>query len=136
MRGNVHTQSIENFWSCLKRTLTGTYIAVEPFHMDGYLAEQCYRFNNRKNMNDGDRFTKALAAVSGKRLTWVQLTGKEAGRRTKSGALRGRKSISVSAKVQLVSLHLSHHSLEWKKRYRRAAERKRIANSQSPKTTE
>ena len=78
VRGNVHTQGIENFWSCLKRTLTGTYIAVEPFHMNGYLAEQCYRFNNRKNMNDGDRFTKALAHVGGKRLTWVELTGKEA----------------------------------------------------------
>lgn len=68
-----------NFWSCLKRTLTGTYIAVEPFHMDSYLAEQCFRFNNRKDMNDGDRFTKALAGVGGKRLTWDQLTGKEAG---------------------------------------------------------
>jgi hypothetical protein len=79
VRGNVHTQGIENFWSCLKRTLTGTYIAVEPFHMDGYLAEQCFRFNNRKNMNDGDRFAKALAGVGGKRLTWVELTGKEAG---------------------------------------------------------
>lgn len=79
VRGNVHTQGIENFWSCLKRTLTGTYIAVEPFHMDGYLAEQCFRFNNRKNMNDGDRFTKALAGVGGKRLTWVELTGKETG---------------------------------------------------------
>ncbi len=81
VRGNVHTQGIENFWSCLKRTLTGTYIAVEPFHMDGYLAEQCYRFNNRKDMNDGDRFTKALASVGGKRLTWNQLTGKEAATR-------------------------------------------------------
>ena len=81
VRGNVHTQGIENFWSCLKRTLTGTYIAVEPFHMDGYLAEQCFRFNNRKDMNDGDRFAKALAGVSGKRLTWVELTGKEAGAR-------------------------------------------------------
>jgi transposase-like protein len=81
VRGNVHTQGIENFWSCLKRTLTGTYIAVEPFHMDGYLAEQCFRFNNRKDMNDGDRFTKALAGVGGKRLTWVELTGKEAGTR-------------------------------------------------------
>jgi transposase-like protein len=78
VRGNVHTQSIENFWSCLKRTLAGTYIAVEPFHMDGYLAEQCFRFNNRKDMNDGDRFTKALAGVGGKRLTWDELTGKEA----------------------------------------------------------
>jgi len=79
VRGNVHTQSIENFWSCLKRTLSGTYVAVEPFHMDSYLAEQCFRFNNRKDMNDGDRFAKALGFVDGKRLTWVELTGKEAG---------------------------------------------------------
>jgi len=78
VRGNVSTQAVENFWSCLKRTLTGTYIAVEAFHMDKYLAEQCFRFNNRLNMNDGDRFTKALAQVGGKRLTWTELTGKEA----------------------------------------------------------
>jgi hypothetical protein len=78
VRGQVHTQAIENFWSCLKRTLTGTYIAVEPFHMDKYLAEQCFRFNNRIGMNDGDRFAKALAQVGGKRLTWKELTGKEA----------------------------------------------------------
>jgi hypothetical protein len=83
VRGSVHTQGIENFWSCLKRTLKGTYIAVEAFHMDSYLAEQCFRFNNRGTkdtpMYDGDRFTKALAQVSGKRLTWNELTGKEAG---------------------------------------------------------
>jgi len=78
VRGNVSTQAIENFWSCLKRTLSGTYVAVEAFHLDKYLAEQCFRFNNRINMNDGDRFTKALAQVGGKRLTWKQLTGKEA----------------------------------------------------------
>ena len=78
VRGNVSTQAIENFWSCLKRTLTGTYVAVEAFHMDKYLAEQCFRFNNRIGMNDGDRFTKALAQVGGKRLTWKELTGKEA----------------------------------------------------------
>jgi len=85
VRGNVHTQGIENFWSCLKRTLKGTYVAVEAFHMDGYLAEQCFRFNNRGTkkvpVNDGDRFTKALAQVGGKRLTWAELTGKEAGSR-------------------------------------------------------
>lgn len=78
----VHTQAIENFWSLLKRTLSGTYVAVEPVHMDRYLAEQCFRFNNRgskdKPMNDDDRFTKALAQVGGKRLTWKQLTRKEA----------------------------------------------------------
>ena len=53
--------------------------------MDGYLAEQCFRFNNRGTkkvpVNDGDRFTKALAQVGGKRLTWAELTGKEAGSR-------------------------------------------------------
>lgn len=71
----VTTNSIENFWSCLKRTLAGTYVAVEPAHMDSYLAEATFRFNNRKNMNDGDRFTKALSQVGGKRLTYAELTG-------------------------------------------------------------
>ncbi|HZL27134.1 MAG TPA: IS1595 family transposase [Acidobacteriaceae bacterium] len=78
VRGNVSTQAVENFWSCLKRTLNGTYIAVEAFHMNKYLAEQCFRFNNRIGMNDGDRFVKALSQVGGKRLTWKELTGKEA----------------------------------------------------------
>jgi transposase-like protein len=40
VRGEVHTQGIENFWSQLKRGLTGTYIAVEPFHLDRYVTEQ------------------------------------------------------------------------------------------------
>ncbi|MGA7110129.1 MAG: IS1595 family transposase, partial [Terracidiphilus sp.] len=40
VKGQVHTQGIENFWSLLKRTLRGTYIAVEPFHLDQYLSEQ------------------------------------------------------------------------------------------------
>jgi transposase-like protein len=47
VRGEVHTQGIENFWSCLKRTLKGTYVAVEPFHLDAYVTEQMFRFNNR-----------------------------------------------------------------------------------------
>jgi len=78
VRGQVHTQAIENFWSCLKRSLSGTYIAVEPFHLDRYLDEQMFRFNNRIGHDDGSRFQKALGQVSGKRLTWVELTGKEA----------------------------------------------------------
>ncbi len=32
--GQVHINGIENFWSCLKRTLKGTYVAVEPFHLE------------------------------------------------------------------------------------------------------
>ncbi len=47
----VHTQGIENFWSLLKRGLNGTYVAVEPFHLDAYVDEQVFRYNNRKNMN-------------------------------------------------------------------------------------
>jgi transposase-like protein len=75
--GGVSTQAIENFWSCLKRTLQGTYVAVEPFHLDLYLSEQIFRFNNRLGKHDGQRFSKALAMVNGKRLTWNRLTGKE-----------------------------------------------------------
>ena len=77
VRGEVSTQAIENFWSCLKRTLKGTYVAVEPFHLDRYLDEQMFRFNNRIGHDDGTRFQKALGQVAGKRLTWVELTGKE-----------------------------------------------------------
>lgn len=76
--GGVHTQAIENFWSLLKRGLQGTYVAVEAVHMDRYLDEQMFRFNNRLGYNDGTRFTKALSQVAGRRLTYAELTGKEA----------------------------------------------------------
>lgn len=75
VNGNVHTNSIENFWSLLKRTITGTYVCVEPFHLFRYLDEQSFRFNGRKG-TDSDRFQKAMGQVSGKRLTYSQLTGK------------------------------------------------------------
>lgn len=76
VRGNVHTNSLENFWSLLKRNLKGTYVAVEPFHLDRYLAEQCFRFNTSRTHNDGQRFTKALSQIAGKRLTLAEVTGK------------------------------------------------------------
>jgi hypothetical protein len=76
VRGEVSIQAIENFWSCLKQTLSGTYIAVEPFHMERYLDEQMFRFNNCIGHTDGTRLQKVLAQVSSKRLTWVELTGK------------------------------------------------------------
>jgi transposase-like protein len=77
VRGQVHTQGIENFWSLLKRGLRGTYIAVEPFHLERYIDEQVFRYNNRIGHTDATRFQKALAQVAGKRLTWNDLTGKE-----------------------------------------------------------
>jgi len=82
VRGLVHTQGIENFWSLLKRSLTGTYIAVEPFHLDKYVDEQVFRYNNRATkenpVDDRDRFMTLLSQVSGKRLTYAELTGKGA----------------------------------------------------------
>jgi transposase-like protein len=80
VRGQVHTQGIDNFWSLLKRTLRGTYVAVEPFHLDRYLDEQIFRFDNRATkdnpLNDSDRFAFLMSQVAGKRLTYAQLTGK------------------------------------------------------------
>ena len=80
VRGNVHTQGIENFWSLLKRTLRGTYVAVEPYHLDAYVTEQVFRFNNRSTkdnpLNDADRFALVMSQVGGKRLTYARLTGK------------------------------------------------------------
>jgi hypothetical protein len=80
VRGQVHTNGIENFWSLLKRGLGGTYIAVEPFHLHRYVDEQVFRYNHRKDgaakLSDGDRFCALLSQVAGKRLTWAEVTGK------------------------------------------------------------
>jgi transposase-like protein len=75
VRGQVHTNRIENFWSLLKRGLHGTYVSVEPFHLFRYLDEQVYRFNRRK-ANDFSRFAWVVGAVAGRRLTYDALTGK------------------------------------------------------------
>jgi len=77
VRGEVHTNWLENFWSLLKRSLKGTYVSVEPFHLFRYLDEQVYRYNNRSNMTDSDRFLMLARNVAGKRLTWNELTGKD-----------------------------------------------------------
>jgi transposase-like protein len=75
--GKIHTNGLENFWSLLKRGINGTYVSVEPFHLFRYLDEQAYRYNNRKDMGDFDRFKLAMSQIVGKRLTWDQLTGKQ-----------------------------------------------------------
>jgi transposase-like protein len=59
VRGRVHVNGMENFWSLLKRSLRGTYVAVEPFHLERYVDEQVFRYNSRKNMDDGQRFDRA-----------------------------------------------------------------------------
>ncbi len=76
--GRVHTNGLENFWSLLKRGLKGTYVAVEPFHLFRYVDEQVFRYNNRKGLNDAQRFALAMSQIGGKRLTYAELTGKDA----------------------------------------------------------
>lgn len=73
--GQTHTNNCENFWSLLKRGLKGTYVSVEPYHLFRYVDEQAFRYNNRKDMNDADRFVLAMQQAVGKRLTYSELTG-------------------------------------------------------------
>lgn len=73
--GQVHTNGCENYWSLLKRALRGTYVSVEPFHLFRYLDEQAFRFNNRKDMKDADRFSMAIYGIVGRRLTYQELIG-------------------------------------------------------------
>ncbi len=74
--GTVHTNRMENYWSLLKRTIKGTYVSIEPFHLFRYLDEQAFRYNERKDDDQG-RFLKVLGSIVGKRLTWDVLTAQE-----------------------------------------------------------
>lgn len=73
VRGHIHTNGIENFWSLLKRSIKGTYVSVDPQHLQAYVGEQAFRFNERKG-TDLTRFRSVLGSVAGKRLTWKDLT--------------------------------------------------------------
>jgi hypothetical protein len=75
VRGHVHTNGIENFWSLFKRVIYGTHHSVEPFHLDRYLSENVQRFNTRKQ-EDHTRFTATARRVIGRRVTYKELTGK------------------------------------------------------------
>jgi transposase-like protein len=77
--GQVHTNGLENYWSLLKRGIAGTYVSVEPFHLFRYLDEQAFRYNNRKDANDYDRFKIAASQIVDKRLTWKQAIGMQDG---------------------------------------------------------
>lgn len=81
VEGRVHTNGLENFWSLFKRGIKGTYVSIEPFHMQRYLDEQVFRYNNRavlplKPRDDGDRFNSVMSQILNKRLTYAELTGK------------------------------------------------------------
>ena len=72
--GTVHTNGLENYWSLLKRSIKGTYVSVEPFHLFRYLDEHAFRFNERTN-DDAGRFDLAICGILGKRLTYENLIG-------------------------------------------------------------
>jgi hypothetical protein len=92
VEGNVHTNTLENFWSLLKRGLAGTYIAVEPFHLFRYVDEQAFRYNNRRHADgelktDAERFEAAVSQIVGRRLTYAELTGKVGEKRERTEAV-------------------------------------------------
>jgi len=72
--GRCHTNGLENFWSLLKRSINGTYVAVDAPHLGRYVDEQVFRFNERK-LNDAGRFAVAMPGVVGRRITYKELIG-------------------------------------------------------------
>jgi len=74
VKGAVHTNGMENFWSLFKRCIKGTHVSIEPFHLEAYVDSEAFRFNHRK-LKDGERFTIAAKGLHGKRLTYKALIG-------------------------------------------------------------
>ena len=81
VRGRVHTNGMENFWSLLKRGLNGTYVAVEPFHLSrvsgraGVPLQSSARCARKQDSRCG-QILLAVSQITGKRLTYAELTGK------------------------------------------------------------
>lgn len=72
VRGDVHTNGLENFWCLLKRSIGGTWTHVAGYHLHRYCHEQEWRYNHRET-GDGGRFLRALQGVVGRRLTYRRL---------------------------------------------------------------
>lgn len=79
VRGEVHTNGLENFWSLVKRGLNGTYVSVEPFHLFRYIKEQPFRYNHRE-MTDGGRLQGAMSQIVGKHPNYAGLLARRARR--------------------------------------------------------
>ena len=99
--GQIHTNGCENFWSLLKRGLKGTYISVEPFHLFRYVDEEVFRFNTPKQQ-DGNRFTDMTRRVTGRRVTYKQLTGTPLDETTASRA----GSLKCPRRIELLIVNL------------------------------
>jgi hypothetical protein len=72
VRGDIHTNTIEGYFSIFKRGITGVYHHVSQEHLKRYLAEFDFRYNERMTLDvsDMERTTKAIKGIVGKRLTY------------------------------------------------------------------
>lgn len=72
VRGGVHSNTVENYFSTFKRGMKGTYQHCDEKHLHRYLAEFDFRYNNRQGLgvNDTERASNVLKGVVGKRLTY------------------------------------------------------------------
>jgi len=74
VRGDIHTNTIENYFSILKRGLNGTFHHVGPQHLKRYLCEFDFRYKSRsgKGVEDSERADQCLRGIAGKRLTYAR----------------------------------------------------------------
>jgi transposase-like protein len=75
VRGIAHTNTIENFWSLLKRAIKGTQVHVSAEHLERYVTERSFAYNNR-GTSDLGRMQLAMSGAQGRRLTWDELTAR------------------------------------------------------------
>lgn len=71
VRGMVHTNTVEGFFSNIKRGLNGIYHSVSKEHLHRYISEFEFRYNNRE-LTDGERTVAAIRASEGKRLMYKE----------------------------------------------------------------
>jgi hypothetical protein len=74
VRGDAYTNTVEGYFSILKRGLTGVYHSVSEAHLHRYLAEFDFRYSNRSKLGveDAERASRALKGAEGKRLMYNQ----------------------------------------------------------------
>lgn len=74
-KGEMHTNSIEGYWSLFQRSIIGIYHSVSPKHLQAYCDESTFRYNTR-TINEGSRVQNTVAKTNGKRLTYNALIAK------------------------------------------------------------
>jgi transposase-like protein len=113
--GEVHTNSIESFWSMLKRGIYGIYHSVSPKHLQGYCNEFSFR-HNTKHLTEVQRFNRALKQIDGTKLGYIPLI------KTQGSALRTVKPIP---RVPYISI--KEKRKQWE-RFNKAQQRKNPPN--------